>query len=140
MNADHDGLPAVSTPASALCRLSYLASKMKILPRLWVVAIFICSVWLSFGSTVAGGWDSGLSEFFRSVDSDGDGQIEPAEAMQYIGDSFGTELQEKDMRLAVQQMSKNLDGSDSGHTVSKAEVEQHLRSLLKVRIMVVLHQ
>ena len=84
-------------------------------------------------SPTAGGWNSGLSEFFKTVDSDGDGQIEPAEAMRYIGDSFGPDLPEQDRRLAVQQMSRNLDGSDSGFTVSKAEVEQHLRTLLKVR-------
>ena len=81
-----------------------------------------------------GGWNTGLSQFFRSVDSDGDGQIEPAEAMRYIGDSFGAELPEQDRRLAVQQMSKNLDGNDFGVTVSKAEVEQHLRTLLKVML------
>ncbi|KAK9814892.1 hypothetical protein WJX73_001518 [Symbiochloris irregularis] len=51
--------------------------------------------------------------------------------MRYIGDSFGAELPESERKLAVQQMAKNLDGSDSGVTVSKAEVEQHLRTLLK---------
>ena len=88
---------------------------------------------LAVGVSASSAWNSGLAEFFRSVDSDGDGQIEPSEAMRYIGDSFGTELPEKDRKLAVQQMSRNLDGSDSGVTVSKAEVEQHLRTLLKVR-------
>lgn len=76
--------------------------------------------------------DDGLSEFFRSVDVDGDGQIEPAEALRYIGDSFGAELPEQERTLAVQQMSQNLDGSDTGVTISKAEVAEHLHSLLKV--------
>lgn len=80
-------------------------------------------------------WTSGLSEFFRTVDKDGDGQIEPAEAMRYIGDSFGAELPESERNLAVQQMARNLDGSDTGVTVSKAEVEQHLRTLLKVQTL-----
>ena len=56
-----------------------------------------------------------------------------SQPMRYIGDSFGAELPEHERGLAVQQMSQNLDGSDLGVTVSKAEVEQHLRTLLKVR-------
>lgn len=98
----------------------------------WIV-VLAHQVLYASGDTADGGQHVGLSEFFRSVDADGDGQIEPAEAMRYIGDSFGAELPEQERRLAVQQMSQNLDGSDFGVTVSKAEVEQHLRTLMKVR-------
>ena len=97
-----------------------------------VAALAIVLLCLHTASASPSAWSSGLSEFFRTVDKDGDGQIEPAEAMHYIGDSFGAELPESERKLAVQQMAKNLDSSDSGVTVSKAEVEQHLRTLLKV--------
>ena len=120
--------------SSASYRLSN-AMKVTLACCLVVLLVSACLAAGQEEKTGRGAWNSGLSEFFRTVDSDGDGQIEPAEAMRYIGDSFGAELPEQDRNLAVQQMSQNLDGSDYGVTVSKAEVEQHLRTLLKVRMV-----
>ena len=76
--------------------------------------------------------DSALESFFGSIDKDGDGQIEPSEARQYIDANFDRSDINLDASKAAQQMSKNLDGSDSDATISKDEVEGHLRRLLKV--------
>lgn len=78
------------------------------------------------------GWSAALEQFFGSIDKDGDGQIETAEALQYIDANFDSPDIRQDVRTAAQQMSTNLDGSDSDLTISKEEVETHLRKLLKV--------
>lgn len=73
-----------------------------------------------------------LNKFFDSIDKDGNGQIEAKEASQYIdanfeaGDVVGTPAK------AAQQMRSKLDSSDADATVSKEEVESHLKALLKV--------
>ena len=72
-----------------------------------------------------------LSTFFHSVDKDGDGQIEPDEAMAFMGDHFG-DVAEHDVHHAVNLMKHNLDGSDQGQTISQSEVAEHLHSLLQV--------
>lgn len=73
-----------------------------------------------------------LDRFFESIDKDGNGQIEVTEASQYIHDNFN----ERDIRGnpagAAQQMNMNLDSSDADATVSRVEVERHLRKLLRV--------
>ena len=74
-----------------------------------------------------------LGRFFDSIDKDGNGQIEAKEASQYIADNFEEGDAVGSSVKAAQQMSKSLDGGDSDATVSKAEVETHLRHLLKVR-------
>lgn len=74
----------------------------------------------------------GLSEFFNQLDTDQDGQIQASEAMQYIGKEFGnSEFEEQDLDAAVQRMESKLDSSDTDMTVSQAEVEAHLRTLLQ---------
>ena len=83
-----------------------------------------------------GKWNSGLAEFFDSIDKDGDGQIEPSEALQYIDANFDpTDIPNQDAGRAVQHMSTNLDTNDHGVSISREEVEKHLRSLLKVFIV-----
>jgi len=77
-------------------------------------------------------WNPALEKFFGSIDKDGDGQIEASEAKQYIDANFGESDIHVDASNAAQQMSRNLDGSDSDATISKEEVEGHLRRLLKV--------
>ena len=77
---------------------------------------------------------SGLSEFFSQLDTDRDGQIQAAEAMQYIGKEFGdAEYPAKELEAAVQRMESKLDSSDTDETVSQAEVEAHLRNLMQAR-------
>lgn len=77
----------------------------------------------------------GLSEFFSQLDTDQDGQIQPAEAIQYIGKEFGeTDFPEQDLGAAVQRMESKLDSSDTDVTVSQAEVEAHLRNLLQANL------
>ena len=73
----------------------------------------------------------GLSEFFRTVDVDGDGQIEPTEAMHFMDQHFGP-TEKQDAGKLVEHMSHNLDGSDRDVTISQQEVEKHLHNLLKV--------
>ena len=74
-----------------------------------------------------------LDRFFDSIDQDGDGQIQAAEATEYIHANFD----EHELRIpptkAAQQMRSKLDGSDPDGTVSKEEVEKHLKKLLRVR-------
>ncbi|KAK9858438.1 hypothetical protein WJX84_010174 [Apatococcus fuscideae] len=54
--------------------------------------------------------------------------------MQYIGKEFGaSEFTEQELGAAVQRMESKLDSSDNDVTVSQAEVEVHLRSLLQGR-------
>lgn len=73
-----------------------------------------------------------LSELFGTIDKDGDGQIQPSEALQYIGASFDEQDISVTPANAAQQMSENLDGSDADATISREEVETHLkRKLLK---------
>ena len=90
-----------------------------------------CSDGLSVDSRTAPR-SSALESFFGSIDKDGDGQIEPSEARQYIDANFDRSDFLLDASKAAQQMSRNLDGSDSDATISKDEVEGHLRRLLKV--------
>jgi len=97
----------------------------------------LCSSFLIYSEglesgSVTGAWNSALDKFFGSIDKDGDGQIEPSEAKQYIDANFDRSDIHVDASKAAQQMSKNLDGSDSDATISKNEVEGHLRRLLKV--------
>ncbi len=73
-----------------------------------------------------------LNRFFESIDRDGDGQIQPAEASQYIDANFDENELSVNPNKAAQQMSITLDGSDPDSTVSKEEVEKHLKKLLKV--------
>ena len=76
----------------------------------------------------------GLSEFFSQLDTDRDGQIQAAEAMQYIGQEFGdAEYPAQELEAAVQRMESKLDSSDVDATVSQAEVEAHLRNLMQAR-------
>ena len=80
-------------------------------------------------------WGTALEQFFGTIDKDGDGQIEPAEALQYIDANFEpADIHQQDASRAVQQMSRNLDGSDSDATISKEEVEKHLKKLLKASL------
>lgn len=75
----------------------------------------------------------GLSQFFGSVDRDGDGQIEPTEALTYLGANFD-ESDIGDKTGAAKRIYQNLEGGDADATISKAEVEKHLRRLLKASI------
>lgn len=78
-------------------------------------------------------FSSGLSDFFKTVDKDNDGQIEVSEALQYIEQSFGPQDFPDQLKAdAVENMKQNLDTNDIGATISKLEVEQHLRSLMQV--------
>ena len=74
---------------------------------------------------------SGLARFFTSVDTDGDGQIEPHEAEAFMGESFGEDAAHE-VHKAISLMKSNLDGSDQGQTISQSEVNEHLHSLLQV--------
>ena len=76
--------------------------------------------------------DDALTDFFGSIDKNGDGQIQPSEALQYIGASFDGQDIKVSPASAAQQMSQSLDGSGPDATVSQEEVEIHLkRKLLK---------
>ncbi len=76
----------------------------------------------------------GLSEFFSQLDTDRDGQIQAAEAMQYIGKEFGdAEYDANEVEAAAHRMESHLDSSDSDATVSQAEIEAHLRNLMQAR-------
>lgn len=80
--------------------------------------------------------NKGLSRFFGSVDRDGDGQIQPSEALSYIGANFDEGEINGNEREAAGWVYENLEGTDADATISKAEVERHLRRLLKVLICV----
>jgi hypothetical protein len=79
-------------------------------------------------------WHSGLDEFFKRVDIDGDGQVGPTEARRYIGANLGA-TGEAEISAALTQMTDNLDSSDAGNTISEAEVEAHLRKLMQVQTL-----
>ena len=72
-----------------------------------------------------------LDRFFDSIDQDGDGQIQAAEASQYIDENFDEHELAINPSKAAQQMRSKLDGNDADATVSKEEVEKHLKRLLK---------
>ena len=76
-----------------------------------------------------------LSQFFGSVDRDGDGQIQPSEALSYIGANFDEHEIAGDKKDAAEWVYENLEGNDADATISKAEVEKHLKRLLKVDTM-----
>ena len=76
----------------------------------------------------------GLSQFFGSIDRDGDGQIEPAEALSYIGANFDERDINESQIQAAERIYQNLEGTDADATISKAEVEKHLKRLLKVLV------
>jgi hypothetical protein len=78
-------------------------------------------------------WHLGLDEYFKKIDVDGDGQVGPAEAKQFIGQMLGT-THEGELSDAVIQMTANLDGTDHGNTISEKEVEEHLKKLKQVRL------
>jgi len=73
-------------------------------------------------------WKGSLGEFFSRVDSNADGQIEPQEAAQYIGDGG---VGDQDLQC----MQSNVDGADHGDTISEGELQRHLHSLLKVWLL-----
>jgi hypothetical protein len=79
-------------------------------------------------------WHTGLDEFFKRVDIDGDGQVGPTEARRYIGANLGA-TGEAEISAALTQMTDNLDSSDAGNTISEAEVEAHLRKLMQVQTL-----
>ncbi len=78
--------------------------------------------------------EDGLAHFFDSVDANRDGEIEAAEAAQFIGQSFeGDEYDSGwQVRDAVEHMKTMLDGTDKGVTVSENEIQQHLKSMQQV--------
>lgn len=75
-----------------------------------------------------------LNQFFGSVDRDGDGQIQPSEALSYIGANFDEGYIAGDKKEAAGWVYENLEGNDADATISKAEVEKHLKRLLKASI------
>ena len=54
----------------------------------------------------------------------------------YIEKHFGgaENFSTQDLQQAMTHMRENLDGSDKGQTISESEVEDHLRSLMQVRV------
>lgn len=56
----------------------------------------------------------------------------------YIEKHFGgaENFSAQDLQQAMTHMRENLDGSDKGQTISESEVEDHLRSLMQVRVLV----
>ena len=56
----------------------------------------------------------------------------------YIEKHFGgaENFSTQDLQQAMTHMRENLDGSDKGQTISESEVEDHLRSLMQVRVPV----
>lgn len=94
---------------------------------LWVLCVV-----LGVAVSEQQGHNPHLTKFFHSVDKDGDGQIEPHEAVAFMGDHFG-DVAEHDVHHSINLMKNNLDGSDQGQTISQSEVAEHLHSLLQVR-------
>lgn len=71
-------------------------------------------------------------EFFQSLDVNHDGQISEAEATAYIRSGIGgTEFDTPaEIDAAVRQMVANVDGGDGGTSISSAELDRHLHSVL----------
>lgn len=72
---------------------------------------------------------AGLAEFFDKVDRNHDGEIEPQEAEEFVGQTFQDAEEGWGAVEAVQHMQAEIDGADHGLTVSAAEVEVHLKGL-----------
>lgn len=97
--------------------------------RVCSLACILWSVSVSGGKNAqrsAEQWQGGLEQFFSSVDINSDGQIEPQEARNYLGD---LQLGEQDLQC----MQANVDTADQGDSISEPELQRHLQSLLKVR-------
>lgn len=73
--------------------------------------------------------------FFKSLDTNANGQIDSTEASAYIGEHIGGSDYDTQQELtqAVHQLMQKLDGADTGATVSLTEFDLHLHKALEVR-------
>jgi hypothetical protein len=78
---------------------------------------------------------SQVQTFFYALDRNHDGQLERSEVERYVGASVGgTDYQtQQQLDTAAQQAIGRLDGGDLGTTISEAELERHLHTILQVR-------
>jgi hypothetical protein len=85
-------------------------------------------------ATVAAQHISPVKSFFKDVDVDGDGQLQQSELQQFVGSRIqGSEAQTKQqIKEAALQSIVRLDGNDAGSTISEAELELYLHTVLKV--------
>jgi hypothetical protein len=78
-----------------------------------------------------------LEDFFKSMDSDGDGQIQKQEASQYISSHSevpdGERQSDGSVAREAEQAIASLDGSDIDDTISIEELESNLDERLQVR-------
>ena len=95
---------------------------------------FLAPVAAGLSGTDSHARSDALNRFFGSIDKDGNGQIEAKEASQYIDANFDEQDITVNPTKAAQQMSSKLDGSDPDVTISKEEVERHLKKLLRVSL------
>jgi Ca2+-binding EF-hand superfamily protein len=77
---------------------------------------------------------SPVKSFFKDVDVDGDGQLQQHELQHFVGSRIqGSEAQTKQqIKEAALQSIVRLDGNDAGSTISEAELESFLHTVLKV--------
>ncbi|GMH41423.1 hypothetical protein BSKO_09333 [Bryopsis sp. KO-2023] len=108
----------------------------------WVVWGRTLVVLLLLGFGVLGSGDApnldntqqaAVSQFFGSLDGNSDGQIDETEARKYIGESIGGSEFDTRQKVdaALDQMTTNVDGTDPLTTISVAELQNHLKDLLR---------
>lgn len=104
----------------------------KDLDMLWIVLLSICGLIHVTSSSYSR--QAAVSHFFDSLDGNQDGEIDENEARQFIGESLGGSDFDTSQKVdvALDRMKLNVDGGDPSTTISKAELNQHLKRLLQV--------
>jgi len=76
---------------------------------------------------------SEVQTFFYTLDRNHDGQLEQSEVERYVGASVGgTDFQtQQQLDKAAHEVIGRLDGGDVGTTISEAELERHLHTILQ---------
>lgn len=104
---------------------------MLLLPLLFVL---LAPPGAAAAAALQGCQETAASEFFQTLDGNKDGEIDEQEARKYIGEALGGSefdtLQKVD--AAVDRMKSNVDGADPYATISKEELQQHLKRLMQV--------
>lgn len=100
---------------------------------LWILALLFCGNIQTTSTSYSR--HAAVSHFFDSLDGNQDGEIDENEARLFIGESLGgSEFDtSQKVEVALDQMKLNVDGTDPYTTISKAELNQHLKRLLQVR-------
>jgi hypothetical protein len=76
---------------------------------------------------------SAMHHLFEAIDSDGNGQIQPEEALYFFKEQWNASKSDSSSAVgASKAFMDEVDGQDEGQTVSEAEMQKALSRRLKV--------